>query len=163
MLPVCEVGPEMRFDKLLRFGLVVLATSALAGCWTPGSGPSTDSVRSSEAGSTESLPYALVKITPEVEAVMASVAPRLSDGDTAGFRAPPNEIRFGIGDVVSVTIFEAAAGGLFIPLEAGVRPGNFVTIPNQNVDNNGFISVPYAGAIRAKGRTPAEVQQAIVD
>jgi polysaccharide export outer membrane protein len=48
-------------------------------------------------------------------------------------------------------------------MEAGVRPGNFVTLPNQNVDHNGFISVPYAGAIRAIGRTPAEVQQAIVE
>ena len=62
-----------------------------------------------------------------------------------------------------MTIFEAAAGGLFIPAEASVRPGNFVTLPNQEVDNNGNISVPYAGNIRAKGRTPVEVQQAIVD
>jgi polysaccharide biosynthesis/export protein len=62
-----------------------------------------------------------------------------------------------------VTIFEASSGGLFIPAEAGVRPGNFITIPNQAVDVNGNISVPYAGAIRARGRTQVEVQQAIVD
>jgi len=62
-----------------------------------------------------------------------------------------------------VTIFEAAAGGLFIPIEAGVRPGNFITLPNQNVDSKGNIAVPYAGAIRASGRTPADVQQSIVD
>ena len=31
------------------------------------------------------------------------------------------------------------------------------------MDNNGNISVPYAGNIRAKGRTPVQVQQAIVD
>ena len=76
---------------------------------------------------------------------------------------PPPSLRFGVGDVVSVSIFEAAAGGLFIPLEAGVRPGNFITLPNQRVDNRGNISVPYAGPIRAAGRTPTEVQQAIVD
>src|SRR5262249_27045634 len=75
----------------------------------------------------------------------------------------PAELRFGIGDVVSVTVFEAAAGGLFIPLEARVRPGNFITLPNQAVDNNGNITVPYAGTIRAKGRTVVEVQKAIVD
>src|SRR5262249_20699215 len=33
----------------------------------------------------------------------------------------------------------------------------------QEVDNNGNISVPYAGNIRAKGRNPVQVQQAIVD
>src|SRR5262249_47317912 len=76
---------------------------------------------------------------------------------------PPKEIKFGIGDVVSVTIFEAAAGGLFIPIEAGVRPGNFITLPNQNVDSSGNISVPYAGAILAQGPTPAQVRQTIVD
>jgi polysaccharide export outer membrane protein len=64
---------------------------------------------------------------------------------------------------VGVTVFEAAAGGLFIPIEAGVRPGNFITLPNQSVDSRGNISVPYAGAIRAQDRTPAEVQQSIVE
>ncbi|WP_244423174.1 polysaccharide biosynthesis/export family protein [Bradyrhizobium sp. ORS 375] len=129
----------------------------------PASGPNQDAVRTSEAGSELSLPYALIKVTPEVERVLASYAPRLTDSATQSFKRAPAEIRFGVGDVVSVTIFEAAAGGLFIPIEAGVRPGNYVTIPNQNVDHNGFISVPYAGTIRAKGRTPTEVQQAIVD
>ena len=75
-------------------------------------------------------------------------------------RLPRSE--FGIGDVVSVTIFEAAAGGLFIPTEAGVRPGNFVTLPNQPVDTKGYISVPYAGLVPTAGKTPAEVQQEIV-
>src|SRR5262249_39503677 len=75
----------------------------------------------------------------------------------------PAELRFGIGDVVSVTVFEAGAGGLFIPLEAGVRPGNFITLPNQEVDNSGNITVPNAGPIRAKGRTVVDVQQTIVD
>ena len=36
--------------------------------------------------------------------------------------SPPPEITFGIGDVVSVSIFEAAAGGLFIPAEAVCAP-----------------------------------------
>jgi polysaccharide export outer membrane protein len=61
-----------------------------------------------------------------------------------------------------VTVFEAASGGLFIPAEGGVRPGNFVTIPNQAVDIHGNISIPYAGSIRALGRTQVEVQGAIV-
>ena len=64
-----------------------------------------------------------------------------------------------IGDVVSVTIFEAEAGGLFVPSEAG----NFVMLPEQTVDSNGNITVPYVGAIRAAARTPSEVQQAIIE
>src|SRR6202022_905982 len=41
-------------------------------------------------------------------------------------------------------------------------PGNFVNIPNQAVDIRGNISIPYAGSIRARGRTQVEVQDAIV-
>src|SRR5262249_2613401 len=104
---------------------------------------------------------ALVKITPQVIDTLASYAPRI--GTVFPDRRPAKEITFGIGDVVSVSIFEAAAGGLFIPIEAGVRPGNFITLPNQNVDTKGNISVPYAGAVRALGRTPSQVQQDIVD
>ena len=44
-----------------------------------------------------------------------------------------------------------------------MRPGNFITLPNQSVDTNGNITVPYAGAIRPKGRTVVQVQQAIVN
>ena len=62
-------------------------------------------------------------------------------------------------DAVSVTIFEAEAGGLFLPSEAG----NFITLPEQTAHSNGNITVPYAGTIRAAGRTPLEVQQAIIE
>ena len=110
----------------------------------------------------QSVDYGFVKITSEVVRTLAEYEPR---GIANAFhdRRPPPEIKFGIGDVVSVSIFEAAAGGLFIPIEAGVRPGNFVTLPNQPVDTQGNISVPYAGAIPAKNKTPTEVQAEIVD
>jgi protein involved in polysaccharide export with SLBB domain len=78
-------------------------------------------------------------------------------------RRQPRGITLGIGDIVSVTIFEAEAGGLFLPSEAGARPGNFVTLPDQIVDSDGNITVPYAGTIRAAGRTPFKVQQAIIE
>lgn len=109
----------------------------------------------------DSLPYAFVKLTRDVGERLARYTPKISTTFTD--RRPPRDFQFGVGDIVSVTIFEAAAGGLFIPAEASVRPGNFITLPNQQVDNNGNISVPYAGNIRARGRTPVEVQQAIVN
>jgi polysaccharide export outer membrane protein len=135
---------------------------ALGACDTmlPRSGPAGADIDSGVSQS--DLPYGLVNLTSEAVQAMAEYGP---EGIAAAFgdRRPPPEIKFGIGDVVSVTIFEAAAGGLFIPLEAGVRPGNFVTLPNQPVDTSGNISVPYAGSLRAAGRTPTEVQRAIVN
>ncbi len=135
----------------------------VAGCtasWMPVAGPESWDVREHRQDP-DGLPYALIKVAPPTLDVLATSVPRLSQIFTD--RRPAEVIKFGIGDTVSVTIFEAAAGGLFIPSEAGVRPGNFVQLPNQNVDPQGNISVPYAGAIRALGRTPPEVQQSIVN
>jgi polysaccharide biosynthesis/export protein len=139
--------------------LVVLA----GGCSiVPTTGPEIGEIhRGGDPGNPKRLPYAVVQVTPRAVDILANYAPRI--GTVFPDRRPPKEIKFGIGDVVSVTIFEAAAGGLFIPIEAGVRPGNFVNLPNQNVDSKGNISIPYAGAVRAQGRTPSEVQQSIVD
>jgi polysaccharide biosynthesis/export protein len=146
--------------RLLILGLLALTGG---GCSImPTSGPEIGEIhRGGNPEDPERLPYALVRMTPRVIDILATYAPRI--GNVFTDRRPPREIKFGIGDTVSVTIFEAAAGGLFIPIEAGVRPGNFVNLPNQNVDTKGNISVPYAGAIRAAGRTPSEVQQEIVD
>jgi polysaccharide biosynthesis/export protein len=131
----------------------------LGGCGLlPVSGPATMDILSGQRDST-SLPYAIVKVTPKVIDVLAKNAPRLI---VFNDRRRPRDIVFGIGDIVAVTIFESSSGGLFIPSEGGVRPGNFITIPNQPVDVQGNISIPYAGAIRALGRTQVQVQDAIV-
>ena len=149
----------------MQIGSVLLRVSLLCcplwlgGCGTmSASGPATSDIVSAPRKAV-SIPYALVRVTPEVTSVLGRHAPRLL---TFADRRPPSNLRFGIGDVISVTIFESTAGGLFIPAEAGVRPGNYVTIPNQAVDVNGNVSIPYAGAIRARGRTQVELQHAIV-
>jgi polysaccharide export outer membrane protein len=141
-------------------GLLAIILLSSAGCSImPSSGPE-DHVIKSEI--TRSGPdYGLVKLTPTVVDIVKEYGPGALAGSFPDRRPPPG-IRFGIGDTVAVSIFEAAAGGLFIPAEAGVRPGNFVSLPNQNVDLNGFITVPYAGAVKANGRTPVEIQQDIV-
>jgi polysaccharide biosynthesis/export protein len=52
---------------------------------------------------------------------------------------------------------------LFTPAQAaGARPGNFVDLPAQAVDQKGNIAVPYAGEIPAAARTLPEIQDAIV-
>ncbi|UFZ04766.1 polysaccharide export protein [Bradyrhizobium ontarionense] len=154
----------------LRRGVRTLVASALlialpACSWLPGTGPTSDAVSDNATASVRSntaLPYALVDISPE----------------TIGFLSQPNLITFqgvfpdkrpkpvqvaGIGDVLNVSIFEAAAGGLFTPpTAAGARPGNFVDLPAQAVDQKGNIRVPYAGEVSAAGRTLPEIEQEIV-
>src|SRR3977135_2387031 len=123
---------------------------ALGACTVvPTSGPASSDVRGGQPDG-ESIPYALVRVTPRVLDILATHTPKLSTAFKD--RRGPTQSRLGIGDIVGVQLFEAGAGGLFIPLEAGVRAGNFINLNNQAVDNNGNISIPYGGTIRAQGR-----------
>ncbi|WP_213769877.1 polysaccharide biosynthesis/export family protein [Bradyrhizobium sp. dw_78] len=149
------------FQNISRVVFITAGVILLGGCaLVPASGPASYDVDSQH---THTLPYALVKLTPETVSVLGHYEPRGLAGAFPDKEVRPANLVFGIGDVVSVTIFEAAAGGLFIPTEAGVRPGNFVTIPDQTVDNDGNISVPYAGLVKAGGRTNGEIQNDIVN
>ena len=70
----------------------------------------------------------------------------------------------GIGDGITVTIWEASAGGLFSApaiadkFSAG---SNSATIPEQIVGRDGAITVPYAGRVQVAGRTTRAVQSVI--
>ena len=153
----------MRGVRVLVSCLVACGALLTAGCDTllfPAAGPNAIVVRAHDTW--HGPPYGLVTLNPDVINILEEYGPRTLTA-IFGDRRPPPEIKFGIGDVVSVTIFEAAAGGLFIPAEASVRPGNFVTLPNQPIDTKGYISVPYAGLVPAAGKTPAEVEKEIVD
>jgi polysaccharide export outer membrane protein len=148
--------------RLLTTTSLLSSLLLATGCGViPKDGPSGDEVRSgAEVQLTDPsyLSYALVKITPTVARhVQREMAkPVLFRADSRSTGLPT--ARVGAGDTVTVTIFEAQAGGLFIPGQPGTSAGNFVTIPAQQVDRSGQITVPYAGAIAAVGRTPAEIQ-----
>jgi polysaccharide export outer membrane protein len=63
---------------------------------------------------------------------------------------------------VAVTIFEAAAGGLFSGESGSLGAGTkSVTLPPQPVSRSGTISVPYAGQVAAAGLTEGELAETI--
>ena len=149
----------MWLARFVIFGCAILC----GGCGSqllPDSGPNALDVK---MGNTwNGPPYGRVKLSPEVVNILDEYGPRTLSALFGDHRRPP-EVKIGIGDIVNITVFESAAGGLFIPAEAGVRPGNFVSLPNQPVDTKGFLFVPYAGLIPAAGKRPSEVSQEIVD
>jgi polysaccharide biosynthesis/export protein len=142
-----------------------LVTSLVSGCSTlPASGPNDDAAKGASASLTSAqqavkLQYALVDLTPPVVANLGLSQEASLYGTFGGGRGPAPEIYVGVGDTVQVTVFESAAGGLFIPQDAGARPGNFVTLPSQTVDKSGTLSVPYAGLIRAAGRSTRQIER----
>ncbi|MDR3465942.1 MAG: polysaccharide export protein [Xanthobacteraceae bacterium] len=132
--------------------------------FTPQDAPNAVSVNQNAALITEPtapLPYALVPINAQVLQASNSI----TDTPVSTFTQIPGgnyrNVTIGVGDILAITVFEAQAGGLFIPKEASVRPGNFVDIPRQQVDESGHIVVPYAGSLKASGLTPSALAHII--
>ena len=158
-----------RAEMLKRLGSALLAigiVTLLPACaLLPGTGPMSDSVNgNATAGvrSAASLPYALVDVSNDTIGLLSQPNLITFKGEFPDKRPKPNQV-VGVGDVLNISIFEAAPGGLFTPGQAaGARPGNFVDLPPQAVDQKGSIYVPYAGEIPAAARTIPDIQQAVV-
>lgn len=155
-------------NMTLRPLAALLLGLALAGCAStlPGSGPrrtqviSGATISTQDLGSDRVVRYALVNLN------QTGLPESISRDDRPVFDIPvgapaDSDGAIGTSDDISVTIFEAAAGGLFIPAEPGSRSGNFVTLPTQQVDRAGNISIPFAGTVHVAGQTPLSVQKTI--
>jgi polysaccharide export outer membrane protein len=152
----------------VRAAIPALLCLGIAGCTgLPTSGPYARSIIDGATTSLVAEPgkvvfdYALLDISRAVLDKVVAVGPGSFYKTFGTKRGGPALIRVGVGDVVQVSIFESSAGGLFIPAEAGSRPGNFVTIPSQTVDRSGTISVPFAGQVPAAGRSLLDIQRDI--
>jgi polysaccharide export outer membrane protein len=103
----------------------------------------------------------VVELTP-------ALARKISESAPAGFgsfeaqEAPT--LTIGAGDQVEISIWEAAPallfGGAPVQEEAGIAPHR-MALPAQMVEADGAITVPFAGRIRAAGRTPSELESEI--
>jgi len=153
--------------RQLRSCLGAVAAAAIVSACSifPGTGPMSDAVNNhATAGirSNAALPYTLVDVSADTIGFLSQPNVVTFQGAFSDKRPKPEQVA-GVGDVLNISIFEAAPGGLFTPAQAaGARPGNFVDLPPQAVDQKGSIYVPYAGEIPAAARTLPEIQQAIV-
>lgn len=138
------------------------AFEALSGCGLPSSGPSASDVVQ-QASVEEGPRYEVVDINPTTVEALSRWS---SEGFSTRFgdRKLTAEPVIGVGDAVTVTIWEAGPGGLFsAPMVTDkVSTGsNSATIPEQFVGRDGGITVPYAGRVHVVGKTTRDVQQAI--
>lgn len=144
----------------------ILAMSlAVAGCsYLPSQGPSASDVVSGGATSAEVAPRYLVVNLDRRAIDILKKEPNLSLSGRFGRRGGAGSSVIGIGDSVSVTVWEAASGGLFSSASInGVTAGSHsAAIPEQVVGRDGDITIPYAGRIRVAGSTTAQVERAVV-
>lgn len=148
-------------------GLLLVATLSLEACsLLPGSGPSRDAITESGTPTAEApeKSFAFIEIDNSAVSVLTRRgAPGLRTH--FGDNRPPATQPIGIGDGLQITIWEAAAGGLFsAPAMDRASPGSrSAAIPDQVVGRDGSVTVPYAGRIQVAGHTQQQVEAAIVD
>ena len=151
--------------NLLGLAAASLAAIALAGCSDlPSAGPSASAVvAAGGAADPVARPFELIDIDPSTIEVLGR-RPKSSFAARFGDHRASVEPVIGVGDVVTVTIWEASSGGLFsspAALEKLSAGANSATIPEQVVGRDGSITVPYAGRISVAGKTTRAVQVVI--
>jgi polysaccharide export outer membrane protein len=149
--------------KLACLGLSALS---LAGCsaFLPTIGPSRHAIENS--ASDRSLPpVQIVDVNEEVTERLEAQRSRHLFSEVLGSR--PDQLQpVGAGDFLVVSIWEATPATLFGSSDeinpTGIpTPTRATTLPEQPVDGEGCITVPFAGRIPAAGRTLPEISAEI--
>ncbi|MCL5778562.1 polysaccharide biosynthesis/export family protein [Limibaculum sp. FT325] len=135
-----------------RLLLAASMAVGLAGCGLPRSGPFYSEITSTEEAP---LPFNVVEVTPQVVAA-TTIDERRGFDPSFLDQQPEDTDRVARDDVLSVTVWESVEEGLLSPEGVGAT-----ALPNLVVDERGMIFVPYVGAVKAEGRTLAELRDTI--
>ncbi|MDP4604860.1 MAG: polysaccharide export protein [Erythrobacter sp.] len=157
--------PPSPFRPAPRIVIAAALAALLAGCTSLGAaGPSAGQVKRIEGQDYAGQQIALIDLDPQTRQRVAAfeqsrgLAERLGEGDVGPWLIGP-------GDVIDIALWEAppavlfGGGGVIPGLDAGAQNR---AVLQQVVDSAGAITVPFAGRIEVGGRTPAEVERAIV-
>jgi len=151
--------PKLPLKVCLRttlIGLFAVLGLLLAGCGiTPTSGPLSREIGGAPA-TTSTAEYVVIDVNHAVIRAMAAARPGSFARLARAGSAP--KARVGAGDILAVTVYEAGEGGLFTGKEQ-----RHAAFPALQVDQQGNISLPYAGLLKVQDRTPHEVQKLIVE
>jgi polysaccharide biosynthesis/export protein len=139
--------------------------AGLVGCSSlPSAGPTTGQIIDEAQQPTEAL-FDIIDIDKRVVSILQSQPTPSFQTQIPADNEPPR-LTIRQGDTLSVSLWEAAGGGLFgtAPTQgATVGPRTETKFPEQVVAQDGTISIPYAGQVHAAGRTPLEVERTIED
>ena len=162
----------MRNQTLSRiapfFGLAFALLPLVSGCNSAGLTTSVGPSRSNVDSAVRKQSMAGVRIidlNPNVVATMPKEKEVEGLALTIGDAVPFNSI-VGPGDGISISVVEAPPAVLFGTGTIGEGPENVEqvsngSLPEMMVDSAGRISVPFAGQVRAAGRTPEEIARDI--
>lgn len=148
----------------------LVATSVLTGCaglysTLPTAGPSTKQVEEN----TNLLSSAGIQIIDVNDGVARKVlASRRLDLFSETFIASSRASYFvGAGDVIEVSVWEAPPASLFgsgaVDPRSGPSTTRVTALPEQMVNSDGAINIPFVGQIQAAGKNPQQIETEIVN
>lgn len=145
--------------------LAATVLTLAAGCsQMPTVGPSSADIRNSAAaGSTAATAIQIVDVDDRVARQLASQRRLLLFSESLG-RQRGSGFFIGSGDTIEVNIWEAPPATLFGAGVIDVRSpalARATSLPEQMVDSDGFIMVPFAGRIRVGGQSVHAVEAEI--
>jgi polysaccharide export outer membrane protein len=137
-----------------------LIASGAAGCSAfPSDGPLTSAIVA-QGSADDADGFEVIDIdSAVVDALQGS--PQRSLERTFGAQPRPSAQLVQIGDVLSISVWEGATGGLFASPATSGAP--LSTLPNQVVDASGDIAIPFGGTVHAAGLSPRALTDAIRD
>lgn len=139
----------------------------MTGCTTlPSSGPPASDIQSS-VSSVDGASIQVVEVDAEVTRRLLTLRRQLLFSEVLGTGPHPESTdNMGVGDALEVHIWEAPPATLFggSTLEAQVSTtgSRATTLPEQVIDRDGFIVVPFAGRVPAAGRKIASIEAEII-
>lgn len=155
----------------MRFrATILLSTCALVltSCTSLGSsGPNGGDVRKAANQPLQNTSIKVVELTAPIASRVLQMNRSAKFSEALGEGTPIGTI-IGRGDTLDVAIWEAPPAALFGTVITDSRLASATTVargsslPEQMVDANGQINIPFAGKIAAAGRTPTQVEQDIV-
>jgi len=153
----------MDFSK--KAASAALCALFLAGCasYFPSIGPTRQEIE--HPGAKNSVPpVAVIDVNEEVTRRLVAQRSRLLFSEVLTTR-PEQLLPMGKGDYLTVTIWEAAPATLFGSVQLDPHgipaPALATTLPEQPVDGEGYITVPFAGRVPAAGKTLPEISAEI--
>jgi polysaccharide export outer membrane protein len=130
----------------------------------PRGGPSVNTVVEEGNNPNTAFPYKLVPIDASAASALHTDPDPSMGGDDFFRGGAMHELTLGAGDVLSITILEPAAGGLFTGISStgtDNQGAKVVTLPNIQVDRDGMIPFPFVGKVKAAGRTLLQLGAAL--
>lgn len=158
----------MKPSHALRPGLsLLIATLLLTGCGLTQQLPSTGpSQKDMQEASARASGIQFVDVDASVAHQLArSQRKAAALSEAFGTATPTPSVPIGAGDVLDVSIWEAPPATLFgggaLDPRGGVSTSRMATFPEQIVDRDGHISVPFAGRIKVSGLATSAVETEI--